>query len=104
MTDASPSDPLQGLMVSASGVRGIVGQALTPEVVLRVAAAHAAFLKPGPIVVGRDPRPSGAWVSRLVHAVLLASGGGGRLGGIAAAIDAIHAARLPLGVLLHFGG
>ena len=74
MMDASRSDPLQGLMVSASGVRGIVGQALTPEVVLRVAAAHAAFLKPGPVVVGRDTRPSGAWVSRLVHAVLLASG------------------------------
>lgn len=68
------SDPLQGLMVSASGVRGIVGQTLTPDVVLRVAGAHASFLDPGPVVVGRDTRPSGAWVSRLTQAALLASG------------------------------
>jgi len=61
-------------MVSASGVRGIVGQTLTPEVVLRVAGAHASFLEPGPVVVGRDTRPSGAWVSRLTQAALLASG------------------------------
>lgn len=61
-------------MVSASGVRGIVGQTLTPEVVLRVAGAHASFLEPGAIVVGRDTRPSGAWVSRLTQAALLASG------------------------------
>ena len=68
------SDPLQGLMVSPSGVRGIVGQSLTPDVVLRVAGAHASFLDPGPVVVGRDTRPSGAWVSRLTQAALLASG------------------------------
>ena len=74
MTKIPETDPLQGLMVSASGVRGIVGQTLTPEVVLRVAGAHASFLDPGPIVVGRDTRPSGAWVSRLTQAALLASG------------------------------
>jgi phosphoglucosamine mutase len=68
------SDPLQGLMVSPSGVRGIVGQTLTPDAVLRVAGAHASFLEPGPVVVGRDTRPSGAWVSRLTQAALLASG------------------------------
>ena len=72
--NASTGDPLHGLMVSASGVRGIVGQTLTPEVVLRVAGAHASFLDPGPVVVGRDTRPSGAWVLRLTEAALLASG------------------------------
>ncbi len=73
MTDPG-TDILHGLMVSASGVRGIVGQTLTPEVVLRVAGAHASFLDPGPVVVGRDTRPSGAWVLRLTEAALLASG------------------------------
>ena len=68
------SDPLQGLMVSPSGVRGIVGQSLTPDAVLRVAGAHASFLDRGPVVVGRDTRPSGAWVSRLTQGALLASG------------------------------
>ncbi len=72
--DLPATDPLHGLMISASGIRGIVGQSLTPEVVLRVASAHASFLDPGPVVVGRDTRPSGAWVSRLAQAVLLASG------------------------------
>ncbi len=70
----SRNDPLAGLMISASGVRGIVGERLTPEVILRVASAHASFLKPGPIVVGRDSRPSGAWVSRAAQAALLAMG------------------------------
>ncbi|HET9951032.1 MAG TPA: phosphoglucosamine mutase [Candidatus Eisenbacteria bacterium] len=67
-------DPLDGLMISASGVRGIVGERLTPEVILRVAAAHAASLGPGPLVVGRDSRPSGAWVSRAAQAALMAMG------------------------------
>lgn len=71
---APAPDPLHGLMVSASGVRGIVGRTFTPEVILRVAAAHASFLDPGPVVIGRDTRPSGAWVSRLAQAALLASG------------------------------
>ena len=64
MTNAVSSDPLQGLMVSASGVRGIVGQTLTPEVVLRVAAAHAAVLARRAEVGGRDTRSGGAGVSR----------------------------------------
>ncbi len=61
-------------MVSPSGVRGIVGDRFTPEIVLRVTAAHASLLGPGPIVVGRDSRPSGAWVMRAVIAALLAAG------------------------------
>lgn len=73
-TPSAPHDPLEGLMVSASGVRGIVGERLTPEVVLRMTAAHVSQLKPGPIVVGRDSRPSGAWVLRAAEAALLAAG------------------------------
>ncbi|HEU4333338.1 MAG TPA: phosphoglucosamine mutase [Candidatus Eisenbacteria bacterium] len=68
------NDPLAGLMISASGVRGIVGERLTPEVILRVAGAPGALLPPGPVVVGRDSRPSGAWVSRAAEAALLAGG------------------------------
>ena len=62
---ATPSiDSWRGLMISASGVRGIVGEALTPDVIVRFAGAHGTLLGPGPVVVGRDSRPSGAWVSR----------------------------------------
>jgi phosphomannomutase len=73
-TASAPHDPLEGLMVSASGVRGIVGERLTPEIVLRVAGAHASLLPRGTVVVGRDTRPSGAWVSRAAVAALLAAG------------------------------
>jgi phosphomannomutase len=52
-----------GLMVSVSGIRGRVGEALTPEVVARYAAAFGAWAlkqSPGrPIVLGRDSRVSG---------------------------------------------
>ncbi len=61
-------------MVSASGIRGIVGGTLTPSVVLRVAAAHGGFLARGPVVLGRDTRPSGAWVGSAAAAALLATG------------------------------
>lgn len=60
--------------MSASGFRGIVGLSLTPAVVLRVAAAHGGFLAPGPVVLGRDTRPSGAWVGSAATAALLATG------------------------------
>ena len=59
--------PLQlppGLMVSVSGIRGRVGDPLTPELVCGAAAAFGAFLRSegatGPVVVGRDSRTSGA--------------------------------------------
>src|SRR3989454_6275730 len=50
------------LMVSVSGVRGLVGLDLTPEVVARWAAAFGTWAKNGKrnrIVVGRDARTSG---------------------------------------------
>jgi len=62
------------LMISVAGVRGIVGESLTPPVLVRFAAAFAAGLTPGAVVVGRDARPSGAMLQRAVAAGLLASG------------------------------
>lgn len=63
-----------GLMVSVSGVRGRVGEALTPEVMATFAAAFGAWAKkkhPGrPVVVGRDSRVSGPMFTRVVHSAL----------------------------------
>src|SRR5437870_2033695 len=56
-----------GLIVSVSGVRGIVGTELKPEVALRYAAAVGSTLGRGPVSVGRDSRPSGR---TLWHAVV----------------------------------
>ncbi len=67
------------LMVSISGVRGIVGDSLTPEVIVRYASAFAEYCKrltpTNPLVVlGRDGRVSGKIVGNLVSSTLLASG------------------------------
>ena len=63
-----------GLMVSVSGIRGRVGEALTPEVVARYAAAFGAWsLARGTsrqIVVGRDSRVSGPMFHRIVTGTL----------------------------------
>jgi len=47
------------LIVSVSGLRGVVGTSLTPDVAVRYAAAFAETLPPGPIVIGRDGRTHG---------------------------------------------
>ena len=61
-------------MISVAGVRGIVGESLTPEVVSRFAAAFARTLSSGPVVVGRDARPSGPTIHHAVAAGLRAAG------------------------------
>lgn len=67
-----------GLMVSVSGVRGRVGEALTPEVVTHFAAAFGAFSlarsKSTAIVVGRDSRVSGPMFHSAVVAALQSVG------------------------------
>ncbi len=65
----------EGLMVSVSGVRGRVGEALTPEVVARFAAGFGAWAigrSSGNrrVVVGRDSRVSGAMFHRIVLGAL----------------------------------
>ncbi len=47
------------LMRSVSGVRGIVGESLTPELVAQYAAAFGTYLNGGRIVIGNDARPTG---------------------------------------------
>ncbi len=68
----------EGLMVSVSGVRGRVGEALTPEVVSHFASAFAAFsLGRGgsrAIVLGRDSRVSGPMFHHAVTAALQSVG------------------------------
>ncbi len=62
------------LIRSISGLRGIVGRGLVPEVVVRYAAAFADYVDRGPVVVGRDGRPSGAGIEHLVAGTLSACG------------------------------
>jgi phosphomannomutase len=65
-------------MVSVSGVRGRVGQPLTPELMAGIAAAFGGFLDSegdqGPVYVGRDSRTSGAMFQSAVVAGLQSVG------------------------------
>jgi phosphomannomutase len=67
-----------GLMVSVSGIRGRVGEALTPEVVAQYAAAFGAWAggrsTTARIVVGRDSRVSGPMFHRVVLSALQSVG------------------------------
>ena len=67
-----------GLMVSVSGVRGRVGEALTPEVVASYAAAFGAWAcrkTPGrAVVLGRDSRVSGPMFHRVALSALQSVG------------------------------
>ena len=62
------------LMVSISGIRGIVGDGLEPNVIVRYASAYADFIRTGKIVVGRDARISGEMVNSILIGTLLAKG------------------------------
>jgi phosphomannomutase len=62
------------LIVSVSGIRGIVGQGLTARTALAFAGALGAHANGGRLVVGRDGRPSGIM---LRHAVLAGLTGAG---------------------------
>ncbi len=48
-----------GLKLSVSGVRGVVGETFTPQIVATFARAFGTYLKGGTVLVGRDTRPSG---------------------------------------------
>lgn len=61
-------------IISVSGLRGVIGESLTPEVAMKFAAAWAATAPPGMILVSRDGRPSGKMIHAAVIAALTASG------------------------------
>ncbi|MBN2563438.1 MAG: phosphoglucosamine mutase [Phycisphaerae bacterium] len=62
------------LMMTVSGVRGIVGQTMTPTLAAELGAAFGSHLGGGTVVVGRDSRPSGPMVHSALAAGLLATG------------------------------
>lgn len=63
------------LRISTAGVRGIVGSGLKARHALEFAAAFSVFLdRPGPVMMGRDPRASGVMLREGLIASLLASG------------------------------
>ncbi len=58
------------LMVSVSGVRGLLGDDMNPEVAARFAAAYAGWLGGKRVVIGRDSRASGPALAGAASAAL----------------------------------
>jgi len=62
------------LKLSVSGLRGIAGVDLSPEVVIRFTRAFSAWAGPGEYILARDTRPHGIAFYHLAAGTLLASG------------------------------
>ncbi len=62
------------LIVSISGLRGVIGESLTPEVIIKYIATYATYCNRGKIVVGRDGRVTGSMVAGIVSNTLMAMG------------------------------
>jgi phosphomannomutase len=61
-------------IISVSGLRGIVGESLTPLIAARYVGAFAGHLPPGPVIVSRDGRSSGPMLAQIVCGTLTACG------------------------------
>lgn len=62
------------LMVSVSGIRGIVGESLNPDVIIKYVKAYADYIDGETIVLGRDSRRTGQYILNLVKSILVAKG------------------------------
>jgi phosphoglucosamine mutase len=65
---------MKPLKIGITGVRGIVGETLTPELAVEFAQAFGTYLDGGRIVICRDTRLSGPMIRSAVVAGLLAAG------------------------------
>jgi phosphomannomutase len=65
---------IPSLKISISGVRGVVGDSLTPDLLTRFSQAFGTYLGTGAVVIGRDTRTSGEMVRQSVVAGLLSAG------------------------------
>jgi len=65
---------MQKPIISVSGLRGIIGESLSPELAMRFAAAFAAQAAPGAIVLTRDGRATGRMLADVIRAALVATG------------------------------
>jgi phosphomannomutase len=59
---------------SISGVRATLGDGLLPDVISRYATAFHSILPDGDIIIGRDGRPSGTWIEKIISGTLMACG------------------------------
>ena len=61
-------------MKGVSGIRGIIGDSLTPELTVQIGSAFARYTKGGTVVIGRDTRCTGAMISKMIESTLVLAG------------------------------
>ncbi len=66
--------PVQPLKISVSGVRGIAGVSLTPEIITKFAISFATYIEGGTVFIATDTRPSKDMVKSAVISGLLSCG------------------------------
>jgi len=71
LLSAEASRPLK---ITIGGVRGVIGDTLTPELLTNFSQAFGTYVGPGRVLVSRDTRPSGRMVSHCVLSGLAATG------------------------------
>ena len=65
---------MRTLRVSSFGIRGFVGESLTPKVLIDFASAFATFVEGGRVLIGRDTRYSSPMIHSAVVSGLLSAG------------------------------
>ncbi|MDD4879156.1 MAG: phosphoglucosamine mutase [Candidatus Omnitrophica bacterium] len=68
------TDKKQSLKIGISGVRGIVGESLTPQLLVSFAEAFASYVRGGKVLVATDTRTSKEMVKNAIFSGLLAGG------------------------------
>lgn len=81
---------MKPLIMSMSGMRGIVGENLHPQVALNMAMAFGAYLQKGPVIVGGDTRVSYDMLKNAVISGLISVG-----------IDVIDIGKVPTPTVQH---
>ena len=61
-------------IISISGLRGIFGESLTPEIIIKYTSAFAQYIKSKRIVIGRDGRLHGDIIEKIIESTLLFNG------------------------------
>jgi len=74
MSERTPQSIKEALKVGVSGVRGVVGVSFTPQLAATFAQAFGTFVGPGPVLIARDTRPTGAMIEHAVVAGLQSVG------------------------------
>ncbi len=81
------------------GVRGVVGEDLTPQLVERLGRAAALWVGGGAVLIGRDTRASGLELERAFASGVASAGGNAVLAGVLPT-PAVALLRLDLGVVI----